>query len=160
MTRIAAKTPSDDVDGDAGALDVGRLQEHVGYALRRAQLAVFQDFIQTMEKVALRPAQYSVLLVMDTHPGLKQTEIAALLGIKRTNFVALVDELEQRGLAERAPSPTDRRSNALYLTKAGKALLARAEKTVTEHEQRLIGLIGVEGKRQLLGLLSKLADLG
>ncbi|MBN9527109.1 MAG: MarR family transcriptional regulator [Alphaproteobacteria bacterium] len=160
MTRIAAKTPSDDVDGDAGALDVGRLQEHVGYALRRAQLAVFQDFIQTMEKVALRPAQYSVLLVMDTHPGLKQTEIAALLGIKRTNFVALVDELEQRGLAERAPSPTDRRSNALYLTKAGKALLARAEKTVTEHEQRLIGLIGVEGKRQLLGLLSKLAELG
>lgn len=160
MTRIAAKTPLDDVDGDAGALDVGRLQEHVGYALRRAQLAVFQDFIQTMEKVALRPAQYSVLLVMDTHPGLKQTEIAALLGIKRTNFVALVDELEQRGLAERAPSPTDRRSNALYLTKAGKALLARAEKTVTEHEQRLIGLIGVEGKRQLLGLLSKLAELG
>jgi DNA-binding MarR family transcriptional regulator len=160
VTRIAAKTPSDDVDGDAGALDVGRLQEHVGYALRRAQLAVFQDFIQTMEKVALRPAQYSVLLVMDTHPGLKQTEIAALLGIKRTNFVALVDELEQRGLAERAPSPTDRRSNALYLTKAGKALLARAEKTVTEHEQRLIGLIGVEGKRQLLGLLSKLAELG
>ncbi len=160
MTRIAAKAPLDDVDGDAGALDVGRLQEHVGYALRRAQLAVFQDFIQTMEKVALRPAQYSVLLVMDTHPGLKQTEIAALLGIKRTNFVALVDELEHRGLAERAPSPTDRRSNALYLTKAGKALLARAEKTVTEHEQRLIGLIGVEGKRQLLGLLSKLAELG
>ncbi len=160
MTRSAAKTTPTDADDETGGLDVGRLQNHVGYALRRAQLAVFQDFIQTMEKVALRPAQYSVLLVMDTHPGLKQTEIAALLGIKRTNFVALIDELEQRGLAERAPSPTDRRSNALFLTKAGKALLARAEKTVTEHEQRLIGLIGVDGKRQLLGLLARLSELG
>ncbi len=160
MTRSAPKPGPQEVMDEADCLDVGRLQNHVGYALRRAQLAVFQDFIQTMEKVALRPAQYSVLLVMDTHPGLKQTEIAALLGIKRTNFVALIDELEHRGLAERAPSPTDRRSNALYLTKAGKALLAKAEKTVAEHEQRLIGLIGVDGKRQLLGLLARLAELG
>ena len=91
----------------------------VGYALRRAQLAVFDEVIANFAELDLRPAQYSVLVLLGHSPGLKQSEVASALGIQRANFVVLFDGLEHRGLARRSPAPNDRRSYALYLTEAG-----------------------------------------
>ena len=48
----------------------------------------------------LRPTEFAVLSLIATNPGQKQTEVAEQLGIKRANFVALMDCLETRGLAE------------------------------------------------------------
>ena len=70
----------------------------------------------------VRPAQYSVLAVIERNPGLSQTRLADALGIKKTNLVAMIDDLERRGLARRMPTERDRRSYALFLTPKGKAL--------------------------------------
>jgi DNA-binding MarR family transcriptional regulator len=71
--------------------------------LRRAQLAVFQDFFMAFAPFDIRPAQYSVLTVIERNPGLTQSQVAEALGIKRTNFVGMLDALEARGLTERRP---------------------------------------------------------
>ena len=134
------------------------LDRVVGYLLRRAQVAVFQDFFATFSKVHIRPAQFSVLVVIDRNPGLKQTQIADALGIKRTNFVSLVDELERRGLAERRASERDRRSSALYLTEAGRALVKKLRRMAEVHDRRVTAKIGPEGHKQLLALLREIAD--
>jgi DNA-binding MarR family transcriptional regulator len=102
----------------------------VGYALKRAQLAVFEEAIQGFAKLDLRPAHYSILALVAFAPGRKQSDVAAALGIQRANFVALIDGLERRGLAERRPVPNDRRSHALHLTREGKRVLARANALV------------------------------
>ena len=68
----------------------------IGYALRRAQVAVYQDFARTYAKFDIRPVQYGVLIVIERNPGQKQTAVGAALAIKRANFVALCDELEKR----------------------------------------------------------------
>jgi DNA-binding MarR family transcriptional regulator len=139
-------------------VDLDVLDRVVGYLLRRAQLAVFQDFFKTFSKVNVRPAQFSVLVVIDRNPGLKQTQIADALGIKRTNFVSLVDGLERRGLAERRTADHDRRSSALYLTDAGKALVRRLRRMVEVHDRRVSARIGEDGHRQLLALLRGIAE--
>jgi DNA-binding MarR family transcriptional regulator len=108
-----------------------------GYALRRAQLAVFADAINTLASLNLRLAQFSVLLVIARNPGRKQSEIAEALGIQRPNFVALMDGLNRRGLARRMPLVSDRRSYAVVLTESGEALLAEAQEALAEHEQRV-----------------------
>jgi DNA-binding MarR family transcriptional regulator len=140
-------------------LDVGPLHSYVGYALRRAQLAVFQNFLKIMAAVELRPAQFAVLTIMEASPGLKQSQICRLLGMKRENFVALFDDLERRHLAERVPAPGDRRSNALFLTKKGKAFLSRANRLHAQHEALIDQSIGTEGKQELLRLLERLAAM-
>ena len=56
----------------AQCAELGRLVGHLGYVVRRAQLWIFQDFIRTMAEVDVRPAQYSVLLVIEANPGLSQ----------------------------------------------------------------------------------------
>ena len=57
-------------------LGIGQLENHLGYFLRRLQIWVFQDFIQTLRPMKVRPAQYSVLLVIEANPGRSQAAIA------------------------------------------------------------------------------------
>ena len=139
-------------------LDLGRLPELIGYMLRRAQMVAFQDFFRAFAAADIRPAQYSVLTVIGHNPGLTQSRVSAALGIKRTNFVALLDSLESRGLAERRPAASDRRSHALHLTPAGRDLMRELDGLVDGLEQRLVARIGQDGRAQLLGLLHRLTD--
>ena len=48
----------------AEKLSLGQLNHHLGFFLRRLQIWVFQDFIQTLAPMKVRTAQYSVLLII------------------------------------------------------------------------------------------------
>jgi DNA-binding MarR family transcriptional regulator len=139
------------------AAALGPLSHYIGYALRRAQLVVFDDFFHTFADMDLRPTQFGLLVVISQNPGLKQADASAALGIQTPNFVALVDALERRGIVERLPTQNDRRSHALHLTKAGETLLKRVLLRQAEHEERMTARIGKAGREQLLALLDKLA---
>jgi DNA-binding MarR family transcriptional regulator len=143
---------------ETGALMLGELSELVGYALKRAQLRVFEDFLHCVAPLQLTPAQFSVLLLLDNNPGRNQTEIATALGILRPNFVAMLDTLESRGLCTRTRSPNDRRSHIVTLTDKGRTTLARAKKLVaTRHEARLTELVGADNRAALLAMLATIA---
>ena len=146
--------------GEPEGLLVGNIPEMddiVGYKLRRAQLGVFQDFIESFAKLKLRPAEFSVLAVIGRKPGQKQSEIAEQLGIKRANFVALMDGLERRGLAERRKSQHDKRSHAVHLTEAGVRFVNRMSDIWDRHEARVVEQLGgPEEKAQLIALLDRL----
>lgn len=139
-------------------VDLGMLPDLIGFMLRRAQIAVFQEIFRLFSEVNIRPAQFSVLVVIEKNPGLTQSQVSAALGIKRTNFVALLDTLEHRGLAERQAAAGDRRSHALHLTERGKTVMRRLRQLVDIQERRLIGRIGEHGRRQLIDLLHRLID--
>jgi DNA-binding MarR family transcriptional regulator len=144
-----------DEAADGINLDLAELTGALGYALRRAQLAVFEDFTARFAALELTPAQFSVLLVIGLNPGRKQSEIARSLGIQRTNFVVMLDHLERRGLAERRRSAADGRSHAIVLTAAGTALLERARLLQVEQERALIEAVGEAEHAQLLDLLAR-----
>lgn len=154
-TRAKLDTAVDDLHEE---IDIGPLSRMIGYALRRAQIAVFEDFIASLAEVNLRPAQFSVLLILDRSPGSTQSAVAAALGIKRANFVAMLDELEHRGLAERKLSPSDKRSNAIFLTDLGRKTLSRAHALAEAHENRQIARLGDNGPDKLLQLLARLSS--
>lgn len=129
----------------------------IGYRVRRAQLSVFQKFLAVFDELELRPAEYSVLVLIADNPGRKQTEIAEVLGIKRANFVTLVHGLAERKLVERVPSAEDKRANALHLTATGDAFLARARAMHDALEDDLVARLGGTVERdRLLALLDRL----
>jgi DNA-binding MarR family transcriptional regulator len=149
-------TPQPHPDGARGntrRLDLGVLQGHLGYFLRRAQIAVFQDFIRTLSEIDVSPAQYSVLVVIGANRGPSQIEVAQTLGIERARLVRMLDLLEKRGLTQRLPSATDRRSHALHLTAAGQRILRRAKSLAAVHETRLIARLGAAHHKLLLDAL-------
>ena len=140
-------------------LDLEILNASVGYMLRRAQLAVFADFGETFVQLNLRPGQFAALTVIDRNHGMAQSEICAALGIQRSNFVAVIHDLERRGLVRRTSSAADRRSKALELTLTGRRVLERAAGLQRIHEARVAQRLGPGGREQLLRLLGRLADI-
>lgn len=137
-------------------IDLGPLPDLIGYVLRRAQLVVFQDFFAAFTPFDIRPAQFAVLTVIERNPGLTQSQVAEALGIKRTNFVGLLDALEARGLAERRQA-RDKRSYALYLTADGAALMRKLKPVLKAHESRMIARLGEDGRDRLIALLHEIA---
>lgn len=143
----------------ARSFDTGTVSGIIGYRLRRAQVAVFQQFMTRFAEFSLTPAEYSVLALIGANPGSKQTAIGDALGIKRANFVTLIDGLEDRQLTERREADGDRRSNALFLTAAGEKLVARANAVQAEFEGEMVERLGgPKARDQLLTLLNRLGQ--
>jgi DNA-binding MarR family transcriptional regulator len=144
----------------ANGLDLGMLPSLLGYHLRRAQVAVFQHFAETMGEAEITPGQFGVLLVINNNAGLSQTQLGNALGIDRSTVVAVIDRLESRGLVVRAPSPTDRRSHALRLSEAGAQLLHKLKEMVRAHERHIARGLSREDQAQLIALLDRVARSG
>ena len=89
---------------DARVIDLGVLNERLGYFVRRAAGLDLPGLHPPPRGIDLSPAQFSVLVVIGANPGLSQAELAATLGIERARLVRLLHRLEQRGLT-RAPAP-------------------------------------------------------
>jgi len=141
----------------ANAIDAMGTNSIIGYRLRRTQLQVFHQFLSVFDELGLRPAEYSVLVLIADNPGRKQTEVADALGIKRGNFVTMVHKLEGRGLVERRSADEDKRANALHLTPDGEAFVTRARALHDRMEQALIERLGGPAERdRLLALLERL----
>ena len=144
------------VSGAARPVRFGPLNSYIGYWLRRAQVWAMTGFLETMKELDLRPTQFSVLILINENPGIRQTEVCAALGLQKANFVPLLNELERRGLAVRKVGAPDRRSSALYLTPQGETLLQRANQLHAQWEGQISARLGTRGQEQLRELLQKL----
>ena len=90
--------------------------------------------------------------------GQSQQALSIALGIHRSAVVAAVDDLEQRGLAERRRDPVDRRAYTLYLTPEGHELLAELQRVAEENEAELLTALNPSERSQLISLLQRVAD--
>jgi DNA-binding MarR family transcriptional regulator len=154
--KRSGKNPSHRSDADREvSLDV--LAGHAGYAVRRFQLWIFQDFIKTLTAVDIKPTQYSVMTVIGANPGLSQMAVAKRLGIERARLVHLLNSLEHRKLVKRVLSATDRRSHALHLTTHGRGSLRKFKRLAAEHERHVAEKIGKKNREHLLKILAGFA---
>ena len=90
--------------------------------------------------------------------GQSQQALSIALGIHRSAMVALVDDLEQRGLAERRRDPADRRAYTLFLTPAGRELLAELERAADDEDDELLSALDAAERSQLISLLQRVAE--
>jgi DNA-binding MarR family transcriptional regulator len=143
---------------NGNGVELGLLKSLLGYHLRRAQVAAFQHFTATMGEADITPGQFGVLSVINSNPGLSQTQLGNALGIDRSTVVAVIDRLEARGLVRRTASPNDRRSHALRLSEEGATLLQRLEAMVRAHERHIGRALSPEDQQTLIRLLDRIAE--
>ena len=140
--------------GSKQKLDPGALPQLLGYRLRLAQQAVFRDFAASVQ--GLSPGRVGLLIYVDANPGVTQSRLAEAVQRDRSTMVGVLDQLEERGLLERRRG-TDRRTNGLWLTRAGRSLLARALRGIARHERRIASRLSTAERRRLLALLGKIS---
>ncbi len=136
-------------------LHPGALPELLGYRLRLAQQAVFRDYATSVQ--GLSPGRVGLLITIDANPGVTQSRLAEAVNRDRSTMVAVLDQLEARGLIERRRG-ADRRTNGLWMTRSGRRLLASALRGIARHEQRVASRLSPAERRQLLELLGKISE--
>lgn len=162
MRRDAIQHQTEPVEVEAAPngrapIHFGRLEQLLGYALRRAQVRVFQDFDAEMKQLGLTPGQLGALFLIEANRGLSQSELGSALGIDRSSVVPLIDRLQKRGWVRRAARASDRRAHALELAPAGVALLGRLLPRLEAHEARIAAALQPAERKQLFALLAKVA---
>ncbi|WP_052848968.1 MarR family winged helix-turn-helix transcriptional regulator [Streptomyces avicenniae] len=110
------------------------LADHTGYLLHKAGVLLLQHAERAMEPLGLRARPYYVLAALKDNSALSQQDLSRLLSLDPTTMVAVVDDLERRGLVERRRDTADRRRYRVGLTGAGRDLLARADRAVSTAE--------------------------
>jgi DNA-binding MarR family transcriptional regulator len=129
----------------------------VGFLLSSLGHAVAATFLARLAPLELEPREFALLRRIVAGEGASQQAVGESLGIPPSRMVAVVDELEGRGLLERRPSPIDRRAHALYLTSAGKGLLAKATAVAAGFEGELTRGLDPAERDLLVGLLDRVA---
>ena len=133
-----------------------RLYSRPGAAGSRAHqisAAVFEDECQAL---ALTPAQYGVLTVLQAHPGLGQSSLARALGFDKVTVLRVLRGLQARGLVTRVPAEGSRRNMAVQLTAEGAEVLRQARKPADRAYRRLMSALAPAQQEQLLALLQLL----
>src|SRR3954470_1339080 len=125
--------------------------------LYRAHWALASELTAALAPIRVSPRGYHVLqaALSDEHT---QTELAEMIGLDKTTMVVAVDELERAGLAERHPSPHDRRARIIAVTAAGKRKVAEADKVKERVQAEVLGELPASDQKALIDALNKLVQ--
>lgn len=135
-----------------------RAPSTLSFLLSQVGIHAARRFAERLAEIDLQPPQFRVLNVVDAAEGQSQQAIAEAIQAPPSRMVALVDELEERGLVERRPHPRDRRVRALHLTPEGRRVLATGREIAMEHEQDLVRGMSAADRKRLIGLLQGIVD--
>ena len=107
------------------SLDSERYQGLAGFRLALRRFLAASEAIS--QAAGVTQQQYQALLAIKTWPTQSMTmgDLAEQLLLTHHAAVQLVDRMAKAGIAQRAPSSTDRRSVLLKLTADGEALVDR-----------------------------------
>jgi DNA-binding MarR family transcriptional regulator len=139
------------VEPDPPGESLGEAFGAVARRLRAASMAALAAHDVT-------PAQVRAIRVLDAHGGVRSKELAQHLKIAPRSATEVVDALESKGLASRAPDPTDRRATLVSLTDRGRELSAEARRLRGAASEQLFQRLSKTDREALGRILRKLSE--
>jgi MarR family transcriptional regulator for hemolysin len=131
------------------------LTSDLSWLLAQAHFALTSELRRAFEPLGVSARGYHVLIAAASGEY-TQKELADQVGLDKTTMVVTVDELEEAGLAERRPSPTDRRAHVIAVTQAGKRKIAEGRKTVARVQTDVLDSLPAGEREALLESLESL----
>jgi DNA-binding MarR family transcriptional regulator len=135
-----------------------RAHQTLAFLLSQVGIHASRRFTERIAAAGINPPLFRILNLVDAAEGQSQQTIGAAIEVPPSRMVALVDELEERGLIERRPDPKDRRVRALFLTAKGRGTLTRGREIAAEHEEELTRGMAPADRKRLVELLQKIVD--
>ncbi|MDN3353628.1 MarR family transcriptional regulator [Actinomadura sp. DC4] len=130
----------------------------VGFLLSQVGALAAAQFADRLTGLGVQPGDVGILRLIAAEEGLSQQTLAGKLGVGPSRVVALIDELEQKGLVVRERSTKDRRTYELRLTGAGRDVMTRMREIGSAHEEGVVHALNASERRMLADLLLKVAE--
>jgi DNA-binding MarR family transcriptional regulator len=143
---------------DPGRQALGGPSHRVGFLLSQVGALAAARFAERLADLDLQPGDVGILRLIAVDPGLSQQALARKLGVVPSRVVALIDDLQKKGLVTRERSPKDRRNHELHLTDGGKGVMAQMREIGAAHEDDVVHALTTSERRTLGELLAKIAE--
>lgn len=131
------------------------LTEDLAWLLARASHHLNLELTAALESIGLAPRAHCVLRGA-LSGEYTQIDLARLSGVDKTTMVTLLDDLEAAGLAERRPSPTDRRKRVIAVTPAGERKTQEADALVAAVRDDVLAALPEEDREPFMAALAQL----
>lgn len=150
MNPVASRSRSQPDAGDA------TLGSGCGLLILRLARAAAWRLSHSLADSGLRWTEFAVLHHLEAQGALAQRELATALRIQPSNIVALLDDLERRGLLTRAPDPRDRRRHRVQLTAKGLRAVTLAREATQRAEADVLAPLSPAERREFHAMLVRL----
>ena len=131
---------------------------YAAFLLAQVGAHAARKFAERLAPLRLSPPHSGILGVLRKSGGLSQQGLAEVLHMHPSALVAIIDELEDRGLVRRQDSVDDRRTYQLHLTDKGQAALRDIGRVAQQHNESLCAVLSQREREQLTELLQRIAD--
>ena len=135
------------------------LSKYTGFLLGYLGEKSRGSFLALLEPHGFHPREFGLMTVIANRPGITQHELASAARVDPSSMVALLDALEERGLAERRIDPDDRRRRAVHLTEKGREQMRVLQQEARRAGESFLAPLDDEERAALNRLLRKLAGL-
>jgi DNA-binding MarR family transcriptional regulator len=135
-----------------------RLRGKASWLLNKTSVHSHRMLAEAMTPVEARGYHFSVLATLDEFGPASQMAIGQRCGIDRSDTHATVNELADQGLVVREPDPQDRRRNVVTITDAGRVRLDQLDRLLEQMQERLLGALSPEERRQFVALLTRVLE--
>ena len=136
----------------------GRLENRVGYELKRAQHSLRLRMDEALKGHGVTTPQYAAMSVLAERPGLSNAQLARRSFVTPQTMNRILGRLETLGFIERLEHPEHGRVLQAYLTRGGERLRDECDRTVAAVEKRMVSGLSEEEQRLLLQALSGCAE--
>ena len=140
---------------DTGEIQLGFLNDSIGFHLRLAQDAANRSFARHADTDLMKPGRFPALAIIHLNPGISQSALGRAIARDKSTVSPLIKDLQKSGYIARKASTLDRRSVTLTLTKKGERVLDKLIARANEHEEELDRIAG-PSKGRLITLLDKI----
>jgi DNA-binding MarR family transcriptional regulator len=131
------------------------LEDNVGFILRQVTQRHVAIFTELMPD-DLTPTQFSVLIKLQEHGGVAQTQLGRLTAMDAATIKGVVDRLARRGLVAQERDTVDGRVLIVSLTPAASAVLRRATPAAARITLATLAPLDADEQQTLLTLLRRL----
>ena len=133
-----------------------RIEEQIGYLLRRAHQRASSIFQMTIGDPNITPTQYSSMVKLNEYRELSQNLLGRLVGMDKATMQGVVRRLKDRGLVDSRPDPGDARRTLLSLTTEGQRLVNKLLINGPAVSRETLKPLNGQEQRHLIELLSKI----
>jgi MarR family transcriptional regulator for hemolysin len=120
----------------------------LSYLFDKASQALAARMGTALGELGMSVRDYCVLTKAAAHE-LTQSELCELALLDKTTMVVTLDHLEKAGLAQRTPSPTDRRVRIVRTTEAGDGAVAAARGVIDDLYTEVLGVLAPDQREVL-----------
>jgi MarR family transcriptional regulator, lower aerobic nicotinate degradation pathway regulator len=135
-----------------------RLRALPSWSINQVAIAANRLTDRALAETGSRRYHFAMLAALDEFGPSSQADLGRCTGIDRSDVVAAINAMVERGFVQRSPDPSNGRRNIVTITAAGKDHLENLSALIGDAQAELLRALSATESKTMAKLLSRILD--